>query len=365
MKARFGVIEIPRSIGSAISNAKLAEAAGFDWVGVADSQSLFRELFVTLAAVGQATERVTIGSSVTNPLTRHPAVMASAIASVREIAGARVRLGIATGDSAIYNLSERPRGLKGLREYVLALKALLRGDGTEFAGRDIHTKWVAEQAHDPVPIYVAAEGPKTLELAGEVADGVICGMGLSPDVAKLTLEHLAIGAERARRSLDDIDIWALARVNVGADRQALVNEIRMELASTAHHAFRFTQEGKLVPPEFADAIHRVQASYRPTHHEELGESPNAGLMDDPDLLAYMVDRFAVVGTADECVERIQAIRGAGFHQFLFTGFVEDRAALLETLGQSVFPRCRNWVRPSDDKGGHVRSSNDAARNVRS
>jgi 5,10-methylenetetrahydromethanopterin reductase len=341
MKARFGVIEVPRSIESAIENAKLAEKVGFDWFGVADSQSLFRELFVTLGVVGQATERVMIGPSVANPLTRHPAVMASAIASVHEISGGRAMLGIGTGDSAIYNLNERPGGLVGLREYIVALRALLRGEPAQFAGREIHTKWVGGLADKPVPIYISAEGPKTLELAGEVADGVICGMGVSPDVVKLTLEHIAIGAKRAGRSPDDIDVWTLARVNVGSDRAALVDEIRMELASTAHHAFRFTQEGKLVPPEFAAAIRRVQSGYRPAHHEDLGQSPNAGLMDDPDFLAYMTDRFAVVGTADECVQRIQSIRAAGIHQFLFTGFVEERAALIETLGTSVFPRCRN------------------------
>ena len=108
MKARFGIIEVPRSIASAVENAKLAEKSGFDWFGVADSQSLFRELFVTLAMVGQATERMMIGPSVTNPLTRHPAVMASAAASVQELSGGRAMLGIGTGDSALYNLNERP-----------------------------------------------------------------------------------------------------------------------------------------------------------------------------------------------------------------------------------------------------------------
>lgn len=341
MRARFGLIEVPRSIRSAIDNAQLAERVGFDWCAVADSQSLFRELFVTLAATGQATDRVMLGSAVTNPLTRHPAVMASAIASIRELAGPRVVLGIGTGDSAIYNLNERPRGLAGLREYVTALKALLRGEPARFADRDIHTRWVADQAESPVPIYLSAEGPKTLELAGEIADGVICGMGLTPEVVQLTLDHIAIGAERSGRTLDDIDIWTLTRINVGNDRAALLNEIRMELASTAHHAFRFTQAGKLIPPEFADAIRRVQSGYRPAHHEDLGESPNAGLMQDPEFLAYMAGRFAVLGTAEECAAQLQAIRASGIHQFLFTGFVEDRAGLIESLGKRVFPLCRN------------------------
>ena len=341
MQARFGIIEIPRSIASAVDNARLAEEVGFDWVGVADSQSLFRELFVTLGAVGQATERVMVGPSVTNPLTRHPAVMASAIASVDELSNGRAMLGIATGDSAIYNLNERPRGLKGLKEYILALRALLVGEHAEFAGKDIHTKWVGSQSDSPVPIYIAAEGPKTLELAGEVADGVICGLGIAPDVVALQLEHLEIGAKRAGKTLDDLDVWALARVNVGANKARLVSEIRMELASTAHHAFRFTLDGKRVPPHLVDAIRAVQQGYKPAHHEDLGESPNAALLQDGELLDYMSERFAVVGTADECVDRIQAIRSSGFHQLLFTGFVDDRPGLIRPLGRDVFPRCRN------------------------
>ena len=82
-------------------------------------------------------------------------------------------------------------------------------------------------------------------------------------VVALSLDHLRIGAERAGCSLDDIDIWTLARVNVGDDLAALTDELRMELASTAHHAFRFTLDGKLVPPEMTDAIRAVQSGYQP------------------------------------------------------------------------------------------------------
>lgn len=341
MDAKFGILEIPRSSDGAVAYAQLAEEVGFDMVGVADSQSLFREPFVTLGLIAQATQRVMIGTSVTNPVTRHPAVMASAIATVQEISGGRAMLGIGTGDSAIYNINERPRGLAGLRDYILTLRSLLAGETAEFGARAVHTRWTGGLDHPPVPIYISAEGPKTLELAGEIADGVFCGMGLSPEIVALSLDHLRIGAERAGRSLDDIDIWALARVNVGDDLASLADEVCMELASTAHHAFRFTLEGKLVPPDMADAIRAVQSGYQPAHHEDLGESPNARLMSDPKLLSYMADRFAVLGTPERCAERIMSIREAGFHQILFTGFVEARHALIETLGRDVFPRCRN------------------------
>ena len=119
-------------------------------------------------------------------------------------------------------------------------------------------------------IYIAAEGPKTLELAGEIANGVSCGMGISADIANLSLEHIAKCAKRAGRTLVDIDAWGLGRVNIGEHRRDLVNGIRMELASTAHHAFRFTQAGKMLSPRFADPIRKVQQGYNPIHFENLG-----------------------------------------------------------------------------------------------
>lgn len=118
--------------------------------------------------IGHATNKLLIGPTVTNGLTRHPAVMASAIATVHEISQGRAILAIGTGDSAIFNINERPHGLKGPREYVMTVRELLRGVETEFNGRAIHTGWTAGQKNNPVPIYIAAEDPKTLELAGKL-----------------------------------------------------------------------------------------------------------------------------------------------------------------------------------------------------
>lgn len=330
---KFGTIEIPRSVAGAVANARLAEEAGFDLVGVADSQSVFREAYVTAAMILSQTSRVRVGPTVTNPITRHPAVAASAIATLNEIGDGRCLFGIGSGDSAILNLGEKPFNLAGMRSAVETMKALLRGEHAVWQGRDVHTQWVPR----PVPVYIAAEGPKTLELAGEVADGVICGLGLEPEIVGRCLEHLHRGAQRAGRSLEDLEIWAMARVNVGPDRAALIHEIRMELASTAHHAFRFTLAGKEVPPAFHEAIRRVQSGYQPHQHEAHGESPNAQLIADPEFLEYMAQRFAILGTPQECADQIRRVGEAGISNLLFTGFVQERQALIRTLGEAVFP----------------------------
>ena len=320
-------------MAGSVANARLAEEAGFDLVGVADSQSVFREAYVTAAMILSQTTRVRVGPTVTNPITRHPAVAASAVATLNEVGNGRCLFGIGSGDSAILNLGQKPFNLAGMRSAVETMKALLRGEHADWQGRDVHTQWVPR----PVPVYIAAEGPRTLELAGEVADGVICGLGLEPEIVSTCLEHLQCGAERAGRSLKDLDIWAMARVNVGDDRDALIREIRMELASTAHHAFRFTLAGKQVPPAFHEAIRRVQSGYQPHQHEAHGESPNARLIADPEFLEYMAQRFAILGTPEECADQIRRVRESGISNILFTGFVEARQNLIRTLGDSVFP----------------------------
>jgi 5,10-methylenetetrahydromethanopterin reductase len=333
--ARLGLLCLPRSVASAVADARLAEDVGFALVGVADSQSVFRELYATMALCAQATRRVRIGPSVTNPLTRHPAVAASGMATIDEIAPGRAFFGIGSGDSAILNLAERPATHADLRAYVDTVRALQTKGEAEWHGRPVRLTW----APRAVPIYLSAEGPRTLELAGEIADGVIVNVGLEASLVRDAVAHVHAGARRAGRDPSAVDLWTLVRANVTDDVAGGIDEIRMELASNAHHVFRFTLEGKHVPGGLADAIRRVQKGYRPAAHEALGPSPNARLLDaEPALRAYLADRFAAVGPAAVCAEKLRAVVEAGIDGLLVTGFVADRARLIRTLGEHVLPR---------------------------
>jgi 5,10-methylenetetrahydromethanopterin reductase len=332
---RLGLLCLPRSVVSAVADARLAEDVGFSLVGVADSQSVFRELYTTMALCAQATRRVLIGPSVTNPITRHPAVAASGIATVDEIAPGRAFFGIGSGDSAILNLAERPATLADMRAYIGAVRALHARRETEWRGRGVRLTW----APRAVPIYLSAEGPRTLELAGEVCDGVIVNVGLEPGLVRDAVAHPRARARRAGRDPAAIDLWCMVRANVTDDVAAGIDEIRMELASNAHHVFRFTLEGKHVPGELADAIRRVQKGYHPVAHEALGPSPNARLLDgEPALRAYLAERFGAVGPPAVCVEKLRGVVEAGIDGLLVTGFVAERARLIRVLGEEVLPR---------------------------
>lgn len=333
MGVECGVLFLPRQIAEVAEHARLAEAAGFDLLGIGDSQSLFQEVYVSLTVASVHTSKVRLGPSVTNPLTRHPAVTAAAIASVNELSGGRAFLGIGTGDSAVLNLGLRPVRVDELREYVRTLRALWSRTPTVYRGATVRIEW----ARQPVPIFLAAEGPRMLRLAGEVADGVIVGTGLLPEVIADSLEQIHAGARAAGRDPKAIEIWFLVKACLAESRAAALEEIKMALAASANHAFRFTLEGKRVPPELVAPIERLKAAYQPHAHESLGPSPNARLVDELGLGEYLAERFAVAGSPAQVATRIRELAQAGATRLLVTAIVKDPRAFLAKWRDEVSP----------------------------
>ena len=168
---------------------------------------------------------------------------------------------------------------------------------------------------------------------------MIVNVGLEPSLVRDAVAHIHTGARRAGRDPSAIDLWTMVRANVTDDVSAGVDEIKMELASNAHHVFRFTLEGKHVPGELADPILRVQKGYQPAAHEALGPSPNAALLDtEPALRAYLADRFGAVGPPAACADKLRPVVEAGITGLLVTGFVAERSRLIRALGEAVLPR---------------------------
>ncbi len=329
-RARFGIVFLPESLTGFGALCREAEATGFDWLGVADSQSVFRELYVALALAAQSTSRVRLGPLVTNPQTRHLVVTASAIASVDELSGGRAVLGLGSGYSAIYTLGAPPATVAGLEDAVLTLRRLTSGERIQREGRT----WQVHRASRRVPIYLAAEGPRTLELAGRVADGVIVGLGLTPDVIRLSLAAIERGARAAGRTLADLDVWWFAKTNLAGTREAAVDHIKMALAASANHAFRFTLEGKGVPAALHAPILGLQRDYD-AHLHEIAGAGNAALTDRWGLTDFLADRFAIAGTPAECVAQLRRAMAAGASQFVITGFVPDPPAFMRRWASEV------------------------------
>jgi 5,10-methylenetetrahydromethanopterin reductase len=328
--ARFGIVLLPESLAELGGLCREAEATGFEWVGIADSQSVFHELYVALTLAAQHTSRVRLGPLVTNPLTRHLVVTASAMAGIDTLSGGRAVLGIGSGDSAIYTLGAPPATLAGLEDSILTLGRLTAGETVTRGGR----RWRVHRSTRRVPIYLAAEGPRTLELAGRVADGVIVGLGLTPEVIALSLAAIERGARGAGRKLSDLDVWWFAKTNVADTRSGAVEPIKMALAASANHAFRFTLEGKGVPPDLHAPIRELQRAYD-SHQHEIAGAGNAALTDRFGLTDFLVDRFAIAGTPADCVAQIRRAMAAGAQQFIVTGFVPDPPAFMRRWALEV------------------------------
>jgi 5,10-methylenetetrahydromethanopterin reductase len=216
----------------------------------------------------------------------------------------------------------------GLEDSIVTLGRLTSGAPVERDGM----RWQVHRSTRRVPVYLAAEGPRTLELAGRVADGVIVGLGLTPDVVRLSLQAIERGARAAGRTLADLDVWWFAKTNVADTREEAVAPITMALAASANHAFRFTLEGKGVPPDLHERVKALQREYD-AHHHEIAGGGNARLTDRWGLTEFLVDRFAIAGTPDDCVARIRRAVAAGARQFVITSFVPDRRAFV-----------RRWMR---------------------
>lgn len=325
---RCGMLLLPEDLGTWPTLCRAAEESGFEFLGVGDSQSIFRDVYVALTLAAQATERVRLGPMVTNAVSRHLVATASAMSSVDQVAGGRGVLGIGSGDSALATVGAPPSTVAGLRHAITVLRELTAGRQVEHPGG----VWHVQRARRQLPIWISAEGPRTLRLAGELADGVVVGLGTSPEAVRLALGYLAEGAAAAGRSLDEVDIWWLVKANLGP-----IDDIRMAIAASANHAFKFTLDGKALPDELRDPIEQLKAAYR-SHHHEVRDGANATLTDRLGLTDYLADRFAFYGEPEDCVAQIERASAAGAKQFLLTGFVREPLAFIRRWGAEVLPQ---------------------------
>jgi 5,10-methylenetetrahydromethanopterin reductase len=189
-----------RPVAEIAELAAQAEELGFEGIWIADSQSIFRDSYLALAASALRTSRLALATGVTNPVTRHPATIASAIATLDELSGGRALLGIGVGESAVRTVGLRPAKLARLEEATHALRALLSGETASWDGAEVRLTWWSGRS---VPIWFASTGPRSLELAGRIADGVLFQVGSHPDLVRYGLRREVRARPGARQTTCD------------------------------------------------------------------------------------------------------------------------------------------------------------------
>jgi 5,10-methylenetetrahydromethanopterin reductase len=336
MHVRFGINYMPTaSPPEVIRWARLVEDLGYEILGISDSQSICRDVYMTLALCAVNTERIRFGPRVITPVTRHPAVAACAAATLEELAPGRTLVAVGSGDSAAFNVGLRPAPLAELREYAETIRSLLTTGAGTYHGCRATLTW----KRAVVPLYLAASGPKTLRLAGEIADGVVIRTGITPEIVRDSIAQVRAGAQAAGRDPGTIDMWWWPDVNVGTSYRDAVEEIKMSLAAAGNHLSRFTTEGKHIPPELLERVKALGQRYAFTSHTLPG-SPNNRLIEELGLVDYLADRFAAVGTPAQCIEKLQAAAEAGARQFWMSVHFDDKERFLRDWAAQVAPAFR-------------------------
>lgn len=288
------------------------EHLGFHDIWVPDER-LLRNVYVSLATLANATTRVGIGPAVTNPYTRHPAITAAAIATIDELSGGRASLALGPGGGLDSYGIGRTRPVRTLRESIDVIRGLLSNERVSFEG-DVFTlndTRVDFEVSRPVPIYLAGRGPQILKLAGEVADGVIIGGFATESGIGYAQRLVENGIEQAGRRSEDVDRMAWLYISVSDDRQAARTAVsKMVLASLITSRPILDQLGIEVPTELRKHLDRMGWRYP-------SETPDEASRLLPD---YIVDAFSVHGTPQDCIDKLQAIRGAGIDHVSFVLF---------------------------------------------
>jgi len=276
------------------------DAMGFDDLWLTDSSLHSRNAYAYLTLAAMRSPRLRLGTAVTNPLTRHPAITAASAATIDEISGGRMVLGIGAGDRPLLALGMKPASVDSLRASIVAIRALWAGEHVNvedaaFSLRDAHLRF---PARPDIPVYISASGPRTLELAGEIADGVILLVGLFPEALAWALEHIDRGASKAGRDRPHVAVFAYGAIDDDEERA---------LSSARSIAAWFPQTAPVICALAGlepSLIEEVKRRYAGGEFQEAAAA--ASLLPDD-----FVRRVALAGNRDQARERIGAVMEGG------------------------------------------------------
>jgi 5,10-methylenetetrahydromethanopterin reductase len=319
--------------------ARLCEEDGWDGLLLADSQNLVADPFCELALAASVTDRLELGPFVTNPVTRHPAVTASAIATIQAESGGRAVLGIGRGDSSLALIGRPRASLEELGTYVGQLQRYLAGEPVEIDGRESRLAWIAESPHPKVPVDVVASGRRAISLAAACADRVTFALGASPDRIRWAVDIARAARAQAGLPAETLEVGACLVAAVASDEGEAAGLVRANVGIFARFLGQAAAAGGAPGGADLDTERAVATAYEQEHHG-LASAPQTTLLGDD-----FVNDFAVVGSAAHCVQRLQELAGIGLHHIVVVGPSRDAdpgeaLALTRRFAAEVLPELR-------------------------
>lgn len=345
--AFLSTIDVPDDVA-------FAESKGFTHAWLYDSQMICADVYQCLALCTTKTSTIKLGTNVTNPASRIAPVTANSFATLNLLAPGRVIMGIGTGNTARRALGMPAAKLEDLRAHIETCRGLLNGETVAYQEGERRRMvrflnpeggWI--NLEDKVPIYMAASGPRALELAGEIADGVILFGAVGDSLIEYTLDHVRKGAERGGRRVEDLYIMLSTASHVTARGASLASKQQAVGAYVTSQCNIFAlsaQDPTDLPADIRDDIMAFRDAYRTpdtpieTRHLELYKgyvnefkAEHAAIVTEK-----MISETTLTGTPDEIRARIETLEAAGINQITIHGGSRERMrAVIEEFATAV------------------------------
>jgi len=336
-----------------------AEQHGFTHAWLYDSQMLFSDPYASMALCAVNTSKIALGTGVTNPESRIAPVTANSIATVNELAPGRTILGIGTGNTARRTLGMPASKLEVMRDHIRICRDLFEGKTTDYTEGDRHRKirFLNPDANwynikTKIPIYIAASGPKSLEMAGEIADGVILFGAVSPSLINFVMEHVYAGAERAGRNPKDVYALVMTAFHLTQPGESLeTSEVRQAVGpfvSSSTNIFALSNpDPTTLPADLRDDIVAFKDIYKvpdgpiETRHLKMYSDYLLGFKKEHEAVVTekIIRATTLTGTADEVVESIHNMKKAGIHQVAVQPIIDNQKTV-EVFSREIMSRVK-------------------------
>jgi len=332
---------------SAGYTAKLAveiEAMGFDYLLCPDTQNLAPDPYGQLALASAVTERLRLGTGVTNPITRDAAVTATALMTLQQESGGRAISVIGRGDSSAAHIGLKNATTKQLRTYVERMRAYMNGEVIQRGEKESALRWLKGEDVAPVPIDIACTGPKTIQMAVELGDRISFAVGSAPERIEWAVNTATEHLEKIGRDRSSLSIGAFVNLVCDEDEQRAINIGRMIAGMVAHFAGMKNAPVDHLPPQLKDLAVHMQDQYDMDKHAQE-EAQHATEVSDE-----FVDWFSICGSPEKCLTRLTGIIDLGLdHIYLLGGSPvahphgERQAGMIEQtrlFAEKVLPQLR-------------------------
>ncbi len=309
---------------------QLAEQNGFEFGWTYDSHVFRQEPYPLLTLAAIDTERITLGLNVTNPGTREPTVTASAFATLQDVSGGRMVMGIGRGDSARRDIGQKPVSVAEFEAACRMMRDLMNGRSVEWNDTEIELQWAAGRAE--IPLYVAGYGPKVLAIAGRVADGVIVQVA-DPDIVEWIVGQVRRSAEEAGRDPSEVKVMCCAPALVSDDLVDSCEQVRWFPAMVSNHLFPVLSmhDPAGLPPALTDFVSRMANGGSYAEHSRAGAGHGEQITDEA------CGRFCILGPPEAHIEKLRILEAAGVDQWNICLMGSGQDETIEAYGRNVVP----------------------------